>query len=84
MRLGNVLFAQSDEMGARPTLRAAADTTLPGGTYLGPSGRAEQRGDPVVVGSSQAARDADVAQRLWEVSEDLTGVTYGSAPAAAV
>jgi NAD(P)-dependent dehydrogenase (short-subunit alcohol dehydrogenase family) len=84
MRLGNVLFAQSDAMGARPTLRAAVDTTLPGGTYLGPSGGAEQRGDPVVVGSSQAARDAEMARRLWELSEDLTGVTYGWAPAPAV
>jgi len=84
MSVGNALFAQSAEMGALPTLYAATFPGLPGGTYVGPGGLAEQRGHPVVVGSTGAARDAEAAARLWAVSEELTGVTYElPAPAAA-
>ena len=46
--------------------------------YVGPDGIAEQRGYPRPVGMSSAARDEDVARRLWEVSEDLTGVRFPS------
>jgi NAD(P)-dependent dehydrogenase (short-subunit alcohol dehydrogenase family) len=74
-RLGNKLLAQSDEMGALPTLYAATED-LPGGTYIGPDGFAEQRGHPKIVGANGRARDEDSARRLWEVSEDLTDVTY--------
>jgi NAD(P)-dependent dehydrogenase (short-subunit alcohol dehydrogenase family) len=76
MKLGNALFAQSAEMGALPTLYAATEPGLPGGIFVGPGGVGEQRGHPVPVGCSSAARDQAVAARLWEVSEELTGVTY--------
>ena len=79
MRVANRLFAQSDAMGALPTLYAAAED-LPGGSYVGPDGRAEQRGHPTVVGRSAAAHDADVARRLWERSEELTGVHFPLTP----
>ena len=85
MVVGNALFAQSAEMGALPTLYAATFPGLPGGTYVGPGGLAEQRGHPIVVGATGAARDAEAAARLWEVSEELTGVRYelpAPAPAA--
>jgi hypothetical protein len=36
----------------------------------------EQRGHPTIVGSSKASQDEAAAQRLWEVSEELTGVRY--------
>ena len=36
----------------------------------------EQRGAPKLVGRSAAAQDAAVARRLWEVSEQLTGVRF--------
>ena len=36
----------------------------------------EQRGAPKLVGRSSAAQDMDVARRLWEVSEQLTGVRF--------
>jgi len=75
-RLGNVLLAQSDEMGALPTLYAATED-LPGGTYIGPDGFAEQRGHPKIVGANSRARDEESARRLWDVSEELTGVTFG-------
>jgi NAD(P)-dependent dehydrogenase (short-subunit alcohol dehydrogenase family) len=78
MRLGNRLFAQSDVMGAWPTLRAATDPEAQGDDYYGPHALMELRGNPVKVGRVPAARDVAVARRLWEVSEELTGVVYPS------
>jgi len=74
-RAGNALLAQSDEMGALPTLYAATED-LPGGTYIGPDGFMEQRGHPKIVNSNGRSRDEATARRLWDVSEELTGVTY--------
>ena len=62
-------------MGALPTLYAATED-IPGGSYVGPDGVLEQRGHPQLVGMSGAARDEESARRLWEVSEELTGVAY--------
>jgi NAD(P)-dependent dehydrogenase (short-subunit alcohol dehydrogenase family) len=75
--IGNRLFAQSDEMGALPTLFAATQD-IPGGSFVGPDGFMEQRGHPKLVGRSKAAQDADAARRLWELSEELTGVKAGA------
>lgn len=72
--------AQSAEMGALPTLRAAVDPDAEGGDYFGPRGLMEQRGHPVRVETSAAARDPGAARRLCEVSEGLTGVTYHVSP----
>jgi NAD(P)-dependent dehydrogenase (short-subunit alcohol dehydrogenase family) len=82
MAIGNRVIAQSEEMGALPTLYAATQD-LPGDSYVGPDGFHEQRGHPKLVGRSAAARDAETARRLWELSERLTGVTFPLAPAAA-
>ena len=76
MAIGNRLFAQSAEMGALPTLYAATFPDLPGGTYVGPGGRSEQRGYPKVVSAAGKAYDEQAWRRLWEVSETLTGVHY--------
>ncbi|MCK1821253.1 oxidoreductase [Streptomyces sp. XM83C] len=80
MLLGNRLFAQSDEAGAQPTLYAAV-RDLPGASYVGPDGLGEMRGRPTLVGRSRAASDPGTARRLWEASEELTGVRF---PAAAL
>ena len=82
MAVGNRVLAQSDEMGALPTLYAATED-VPGGAYVGPDGFHEQRGHPKLVGRSSAASDGASARRLWELSEELTGVGFGLAPAAA-
>jgi NAD(P)-dependent dehydrogenase (short-subunit alcohol dehydrogenase family) len=74
--LGNAVLAQSEEMGALPTLYAATAPDLPGGTYVGPDGLAEQRGHPKPVSPNKAARDEQVARRLWDVSEQMTGVHF--------
>jgi hypothetical protein len=36
----------------------------------------EYRGAPKLVGRTAAAEDAEVARRLWDVSEELTGVRF--------
>jgi NAD(P)-dependent dehydrogenase (short-subunit alcohol dehydrogenase family) len=83
MKVSNRVLAQSDEMGALPTLYAATKPGLEGGTFCGPDGFLEQRGHPKTVPPSGAARDKDVARRLWEVSEEMTGVRFELAGAAA-
>jgi NAD(P)-dependent dehydrogenase (short-subunit alcohol dehydrogenase family) len=82
MAISNRLIAQSDEMGALPTLYAATQD-LPGDSYVGPDGFQEQRGHPKLVGRSGAAKDTETAERLWTLSEELTGVTFPLAPATA-
>ncbi|MFE5919908.1 oxidoreductase [Streptomyces sp. NPDC056468] len=74
MRIGNRVFAQDDKAGALPTLYAATQD-LPGASYVGPDGLGEMRGAPTLVGRTTAASDAEVARRLWTVSEELTGVS---------
>ena len=75
MALGNRVLAQSDAEGALPQLYAA---TMPveSGNYFGPDRFFGLRGAPHRVTPVKHARsDADAA-RLWDMSEQLTGVTY--------
>jgi NAD(P)-dependent dehydrogenase (short-subunit alcohol dehydrogenase family) len=77
MAVTNRLIAQDADMGALPQLYAATYPGLEGGTFVGPDGRGEQRGHPQPRASATgAARDQDAAARLWEASEELTGVRY--------
>ena len=69
-------LAQSPEMGALPTVRAATDPGVQNGEYYGPDGIREQRGHPKRVESSAQSHDEDIQRRLWAVSEELTGVTH--------
>jgi NAD(P)-dependent dehydrogenase (short-subunit alcohol dehydrogenase family) len=80
--IGNRLFAQDEDGGAMPTLYAAT-ADIPGNSFAGPSGFKEQRGAPKLVGRTDAAKDDDVARRLWDTSEQLTGVHFPLAAAAA-
>jgi NAD(P)-dependent dehydrogenase (short-subunit alcohol dehydrogenase family) len=83
MAVTNVLVGQSAEMGALPTLYAATMPGLPGGSFVGPNGLRQVRGHPEVVTAAARAYDDAVWRRLWEVSEELTGVHYEFAPAKA-
>jgi NAD(P)-dependent dehydrogenase (short-subunit alcohol dehydrogenase family) len=76
MNAGSVVLAMPAEQGALPQLRAATDPSVRGGEYYGPNGLFELRGDPVRVDSSAASKDETAAQRLWDVSERLTGVSF--------
>ena len=70
------MMLQSQAMGALPQIRASVDPGVKGGQYYGPGDRKEFRGHPVVVSSTEASHDQEVAARLWEVSERLTGVKF--------
>jgi NAD(P)-dependent dehydrogenase (short-subunit alcohol dehydrogenase family) len=76
MRWANRVFSQDAAMGALPTLYAATAQGVRGGDYVGPDRMFETWGHPKKVGSSARSRDAEAAQRLWEVSEQATGVRY--------
>lgn len=62
--------------GAKTSLYAATTPALPGGSYVVPDGAFQLRGEPVLRGRERAVRDRTTAQRLWRLSEELTGVTY--------
>jgi len=74
MKLTDAAVGQSAEMGALPVLYAATVPGLESGTYAGPDGIGEHRGHPKVVQPNRAARNENSARRLWDVSEELTGV----------
>lgn len=67
---------QSAAGGALPTLRAGADPAVQGSDYFGPKGMMEMAGPPVKVKSNKASHNVADQRRLWEMSEDLTGVRY--------
>jgi NAD(P)-dependent dehydrogenase (short-subunit alcohol dehydrogenase family) len=79
---GNRVLAQDEDGGALPTLYAAV-ADIPGNSFAGPGGFMEQRGPAKLVGRSKAAQDTDVARRLWDVSEELTGIRFPLGAAAA-
>jgi len=76
MKVGNLLFAQGQAMGALPTLYAAVAADVNGCDYIGPNGLGGARGYPAKVKSTNKSHDETLAKRLWKVSEELTGVVY--------
>jgi len=74
--IGNKLFGQSAAGGALPSLYGATAPGVSGGQYFGPDGFMAQRGAPKEVAFVKAAKDPVTARRLWEVSEELTGVRF--------
>jgi len=76
MKVANALLGQSAERGALPMLFAATSEEVTGGEYVGPSGFMDMRGSPEFQQSNAASRDEGDAERLWTVSEELTGVEY--------
>lgn len=76
MRLSTRLFAQKPELGALPALYAACAPEVAGGAYYGPAGYKELGGYPKPVDCRPEARDPQLAERLWTLSEQWTGVRY--------
>ncbi|HET7735461.1 MAG TPA: oxidoreductase [Nocardioidaceae bacterium] len=70
------LVGQSASMGALPSLMAATAPGLRGSTYIGPSGPFELRGLPKIVKAPRPAYNEGNAKKLWELSEDATGVRF--------
>ena len=71
----NPMFAMKPPDGALPTLRAAVDPDAASGSYWGPSGFFELRGSPAPARIPARARDEAVASRLFDVSEELVGLS---------
>ncbi len=80
MALGNGLFAQSAEQGALPTVYAAVGEDVRPGEYFGPAGPLGLAGPPTRARTSRRAQDDGAATRLWEASEELTGVRFEGLP----
>ena len=76
LQLLEKVISQDTPLGALPLLRAAVDPQARGGEYYGPGGLSKMRGNAQPGGSSRRSRDERVAERLWQVSEELTAVRY--------
>jgi hypothetical protein len=75
-RFLNPVLAQDIFMGALPMLYAAVGPDVKSGDYFGPAGFMEMRGYPKKVKSNNLSKDAEIAQKLWKVSEELTGAEF--------
>jgi hypothetical protein len=73
------VLSQSTEKGALPVLYAAV-ADIPGNSFVGPKYLLHMRGALVLIKSSTVAQNADLARRLWIVSEQLTGVQFALQP----
>lgn len=77
MKAANAVIGQDAATGALPLLYAATADDVDGGEYVGPGGFGNMRGRPETQRSSERSYDETTAGRLWDVSEELTGVRYG-------
>lgn len=71
-----LLVSHKPAKGALPTLMAAVQQEVQGGDYYGPTGYNEMKGKPGTAKIASHAKDAEIAQRLWAISEQLTGIQY--------
>ena len=67
-------MTMTQAQGALPQIRASVDASATGGQYYGP--HRSMTGYPVVVKSNEASHNLVDAVRLWEMSEELTGISF--------
>ncbi|AKF05385.1 SDR family oxidoreductase [Sandaracinus amylolyticus] len=67
---------QPASQGALPTLFAATSPDAAPGAYYGPHKLREMRGYPAPAAIPPQAQDRAAAERLWRVSEQLSGITF--------
>ena len=72
----NKLLAQPASQGALPTLAACVYPDLIGASFIGPNGFLEMRGTPKLTRAKALAYDQILAKNLWQVSEELTKVSW--------
>ena len=77
-RIAGPLMAQDVSMGVLPQLFGATAVAAKGGVFYGPQKR-NIRGYPAQKEANQSANDAAALKRFWEVSEELTDITYSFA-----
>lgn len=75
-RLLSPFITQPPSGAAMPTLRAACDSTVFNGSYWGPSAFFGLKGSPEPAKIPRKALDGEMASKLWNLSEQLTGVKY--------
>jgi len=78
-RFFNPLFAMKPADGALPTMRAATDPAAGHGSYWGPNGLFGLAGPPALAKGTKRAYDTAVAAKLFDVSEQLSGVSFAKA-----
>ena len=76
MQAGFNALGQSAAEGARPILLAATDAAATPGGYYGPCCFGETRGAPAPSKVMPNAQDPVARKRLWDVSEEVTGVRF--------
>jgi NAD(P)-dependent dehydrogenase (short-subunit alcohol dehydrogenase family) len=74
MRRLTPVLTRTGVQGCESQVRAMVDPSALGREYYGP--KYQMFGSPVKVTPSKRARNMDDARRLWEISEELTGVRY--------
>jgi NAD(P)-dependent dehydrogenase (short-subunit alcohol dehydrogenase family) len=75
-RFANRIVAQSTEMGALPTLYAATSPEAVHRAFYGPDGFGGMRGYPVRTYPNKKKINKEVHQKLWKLSEKMTGVSF--------
>ena len=70
------IFTHSVANASLPTLYAALGEDVEGGDYFGPTGYKEMKGKPGKVTSMPQSHDKEVAKKLWDESEKLTGKEF--------
>lgn len=70
------IMSQSAADGAWPTLQAATAPDAKPAGYYGPDGWFEMRGASTDAKVSARARDAAMGKRLWDMSAQLTGISF--------
>lgn len=75
-RILNIFFAMSAKKGAEATLFAATEPKATEYIYWGPTGIIEMRGSTGKAKLNKKVRDENIAKRLWEISEEMTGTKY--------
>lgn len=72
----NKILAQPASQGALPTLAACVYPDLIGASFIGPNGFLQMRGTPKLTRAKALAYDQLLAKNLWQVSEELTKVSW--------
>jgi NAD(P)-dependent dehydrogenase (short-subunit alcohol dehydrogenase family) len=70
------ILGHSPEKAARSIVMTAIDNKVKGGDFYGPNGYAELKGKPRKLESTASSRNIEIARRLWECSEILTGQKF--------
>jgi hypothetical protein len=73
MSVRRLIAAQQSQPGV---VLVDADPSVRGGEFYGPRRPGEMRGRPTSVLSSARSRDERAQERLWKISEELTGVKF--------